>query len=64
MRLPSLRRAASDALTSAHPRHRYRVGFDAKYIFPVLVKLPTFITDYIYLLSNLLLPSPAALQRR
>ena len=53
-----------DALTNGHPRHRYRIGIDAKYVFTPLVKLPTFLTDYIYWLTTAALPLPASLQAK
>ena len=63
-RPPRLSLLISDALTNGHPRHRYRIGIDAKYIFTPLVKLPTFLTDYIYWLTTAALPLPASLQAK
>jgi hypothetical protein len=53
----------SHALTSTHPRHRYRMGLDSQVVFPLLGKLPSFVTDPLYLfMATSALPLPVALQ--
>jgi hypothetical protein len=59
-----VRDIASAALTDARPRHRYRVGLDARYFFPVLSKLPTVWSDALYLLPQRTWPLPAAVAAR
>ena len=54
----------SNALTDTHPRHRYRVGIDARTLFVLMSKLPTFLTDTLYLLQERTRPLPAAIKAR
>lgn len=49
-------RAMLKALLSDSPQYRYKVGLDAKYFIPALVRLPERIQDFILTLSSPKLP--------